>query len=240
MILITGGRGKLGKELSEIFPDSLTPTREELNITDSKSMERFFQSHKPDIVIHTAALASVTECENNKELAWKTNYEGTHNLINACEYFLPNCYFIYISTACVFQGDRGYYSENDIPNPKNFYSMTKLLGELALENSKLSKWLIIRTNFVAREKWPYPKAFIDRFGNYLFADDVAQAIQQITKINMTGIIHVNGDKRLSMYELAKLTTPGVQPMTLEEYKGPPVTVDMTLKSNKIPPFKMTV
>ena len=31
-----------------------------------------------------------------------------------------------------------------------------------------------------------------------------------------------------MYELAKLTTPDIKPMTLEEYSGPNLTIDMTL------------
>lgn len=239
MILITGGRGKLGKELSKIFSETLTPSREELDVTNYSQVKDFIENHKPSLVIHTAAIASITQCENNKELALKVNYEGTYNLVKACEKFNPNCYFVYISTACVFQGDKGNYSENDIPHPKNFYSLTKLLGEVLVKNSKLQKWLIIRTNFVARDKWPYPNAFTDRFGTYLFVDDVAQAIQQITKDNTVGIIHICGDRKLSMYELAKLITQDVKPMTLSEYSGPPVTIDMTLISNRIKPFKIT-
>jgi len=239
-ILITGGGGKLGNELAKIFPEALVPSKEELNVTDYSKVSNFMETNKPDLLIHTAAIASVTQCENNQELAWKTNYEGTQNLVRACEIVNPNCYFVYTSTACVFQGDRGNYSEDDIPYPKNFYSLTKLLGEFAVKHSRLSKWLIIRTNFVTREKWPYQRAFIDRFGTYLFSDVVAHAINQVIKDNMTGIVHICGDKRLSIYELAKLTTSDIQPMTLSDYTGPPVTIDMTLVSNRIKPFKITV
>lgn len=74
--------------------------------------------------------------------------------------------FIYVSTACVFDGHSEMYSEESIPYPENFYSLTKLLGEYVV--NRLSNSLIIRTNFVGRQKWPYSKAFADRFGTYLF------------------------------------------------------------------------
>jgi dTDP-4-dehydrorhamnose reductase len=238
-VMITGSTGKLGKELLKVFPYSLAPTRRELDITDKEAVFRFIKNCKPDLLIHCAALTGIRECESNKETAWRVNVEGTENLVKACERFARECYFVYISTACVFYGDKGEYVETDIPYPKNFYSLTKLLGEFIVKCSNLKKWLIIRTNFVARERWPYPKAFVDRFGTYLFADDLARAIKNVVEEGFTGILHVCGEEKLSMFELAKITTPDVQPMTLEEYNGPPVTVDMTLRSIRIKPFKLT-
>jgi dTDP-4-dehydrorhamnose reductase len=237
--MITGSTGKLGRELLKVFPNSFAPSHRELDITDKEAVFKFIKNIKPELLIHCAALTGIRECENNKESAWRVNVEGTENLVKACEKFAKKCYFVYISTACVFYGDRGEYVETDIPYPKNFYSLTKLLGEFVVKYSNLKRWLIIRTNFVAREKWPYPKAFVDRYGTYLFADDLARAIKTVLEKNYTGILHVCGDRKLSMFELAKITTPEVQPMTLEEYNGPPLTVDMSLKSIRIKPFKLT-
>lgn len=239
-IFITGGTGKLGSELVKIFPDSLHPTHSELDITNESVVYNFIKKELPDVIIHTAALTSVRQCEEEKELAWKVNVGGTENLVKACLTYKPDCYFIYISTACVFHGDKGNYIETDLPYPKNFYSLTKLIGECVVKYSGLKRWLIIRTNFVAREKWPYPKAFVDRYGTYLFADEVAFAIKSVISKNLTGIVHVCGDKKISMYELAKITTPAVEPMTLNEYIGPPLTIDMSLSSIRIKPFKMHI
>ena len=97
---------------------------------------------------------------------------------------------------------------------------------------KLDKFLIIRTNFVARKKWPYPKAFTDRFGTYLFADDVAKGINEVIQKDMEGIVHIVGDKKMSMFELAKLTTPDIQPITTKEYSGPKLTIDMSLDTER--------
>jgi len=121
---------------------------------------------------------------------------------------------------------------------KNTNSLTKLLSEFIVIYSELKKWLIIRTNFVARERWPYPEAFIDRFGTYLFADEVAQAIKDLIEKGLTGIVHVHGNEKLFMYELAKITTPDIQPMTLNEYSGPPLTIDMSLRSIRIKPYQL--
>ncbi|MEM3573662.1 MAG: NAD(P)-dependent oxidoreductase [Nitrososphaeria archaeon] len=237
-ILITGGTGKLGRELVKIFPNSLHPTHNELDITNEVVVREFIKQNLPDIIIHTAAMTDVRRCEEERELAWKVNVNGTENLVKACLEYKPDCYFLYISTACVFHGDKGDYVETDIPYPKNFYSLTKLLGEFVVKYSGLKKWLIIRTNFVAREKWPYPKAFTDRYGTYLFADDLALAIKSVINEDLIGIVHICGEKKMSMFELAKITTPDVKPITLAEYYGPPLTKDMSLRSIRLKPFKI--
>ncbi len=237
--LITGSSGKLGKELMKLFPDALHPTSKELDIADRKAVFVYVKKEKPDLVIHCAAITGIRECEENQKDTWRVNVIGTENLVKAFRKNHKRCFFVYVSTACVFRGDMGNYVESDIPYPKNFYALTKLLSEFTVKNSGLPKWLIIRTNFVGREKWPYEKAFVDRFGTYLFADDLAAALASVIKKDLTGIVHVCGDEKLSMFDLAKLTTPDVKPMTLAEYSGPPLTVNMTLKSEKIPTFKIT-
>lgn len=235
--MITGGSGKLGRELVKLYPDSLHPAHKELDITDRGTVFSYVSKHRPKTLIHCAALTGIRQCEENKERAWRVNVEGTENLIDACEKFASDCYFIHISTACVFYGDRGDYVETDVPHPKNYYSLTKLVSEVIVKRSRL-RWLIVRTNFVAREPWSYERAFVDRFGTYLFADDLALALKSVIEKGIVGILHVAGEEKLSMYELAKITTPDVKPMSLAEYNGPPLTVDMSLRSIRIPPFKL--
>jgi dTDP-4-dehydrorhamnose reductase len=238
-ILITGGTGKLGRELLKLYPSAIQPAHKELDITNKQAVMKFVKLNSPNTIVHTAAIANVRQCEDNKALAWRTNVEGTQNLVEACLEHTPDSYFVYISTACVFHGDKGDYVEDDIPYPKNFYSLSKLLGESVVRNTKLNEWLIVRTNFVAREKWPHPRAFADRYGTYLFADDVAAAVKSILPRRITGVVHVCGEEKMSMLELARIVSPGVEPMTLADYSGPPLTVDMSLRSTRLRPFKIT-
>ncbi len=228
--LITGGSGALGTELKKKFKDALAPTHKELEIADKKSVDEFFKKNDIDLVIHAGALTGIRPCEENKQLAWNTNVGGTRNLVEVSLASKRKVHFIYVSTACVFDGHTGMYKESSIPYPENFYALTKLLGEH--EVNKLPEYLIIRTNFVAKKKWPYPKAFTDRFGTYLFADGVAEGINDVQKANLQGFVHIVGDKKMSIFELAKMTTSEVQPMTIKEYSGPKLTMDMSLDTER--------
>ena len=236
-ILITGSSGALGTELKKKFPNAITPNHKELDITEKNKVKEFFEKMNIRIVIHAAAITSVRTCEEEKELAWKTNVEGTKNLVDTLIQTKPNGKFIYLSTACVFEGNIGMYKESSIPYPENFYALTKLLGEH--EVKRIPNHLIIRTNFTAKKKWPYPKAFSDRFGTYLFAKDVANGIEDIFNSDLNGIIHIVGDEKMSMFQLAKITTPDIESMTMDDYSGPKLTMDMSLDSEKWEKYKIS-
>lgn len=237
-VLITGGSGKLGKELVKAFQTipgtkTVAPTSKEMNVISKIDVHNAFERYHPNIIIHAAAMTNVRECQDNWQHAERVNVNGTVNIAKMVE--KTGAKLIYISTACVFDGENGPYSETDRPGPKNWYAMTKLIGEkFVLQNPNN---LVVRTNFVAREPWPYPGAFVDRKGTYLFAHDVARAIPKV--MHMNGVVHVCGDKDLTMFELARLTTPEVEPITVMGYTGPPLTMDMRLKSNRIPSFCIT-
>ena len=228
--LITGGSGLLGTELKKFFPNSLFPSHSVLDITNHEMVFDYFSKNEFDSIIHTAAMTSVRQCESEKELSWSTNVVGTKNLIDATTEFRSNSKFIYVSTACVFDGHTGMYKESSVPYPENFYALTKLIGEQFVKN--LKNHIIIRTNFKGKQKWPYPKAFTDRFGTYLFADQVALGINDIIKENIQGVVHIVGKKKISMFELAQLTTPDIKPLTIDEYQGPPLTMDMSLDTER--------
>jgi len=236
--LITGSSGALGTELKKKYPDALSPTHKELDVGNRNDVFEYFKNHSDiDVIIHAGALTGIRPCEENKPTAWKSNVEGTRNLVDAVLDSKRNIQFIYVSTACVFDGHSGMYKESSIPYPENFYALTKLLGEH--EVTKLQEYLIVRTNFVAKEKWPYPKAFSDRFGTYLFADGVAQGIKDVQLEKLHGIVHIVGDKKISVLDLAKITTPDVQPMTIKDYSGPPLTMDMSLDTERWKKYKIS-
>jgi len=237
-VLITGGSGALGSSLKSVFKDAFSPTHDDMDITNPEEVNKIILDYKPETLIHTAALVDVRECEQDKEKAWLTNVEGTKNIVNALKKLGNDCYFIYLSTACVFAGENEkFYTEDDTPNPKNNYAVTKLNGEL--EAKKYSNVCIIRTNFAPKTQWKYSKAFTDRFGTYLFTDQVAKGIFDVFEKKEKGIIHIVGDKRINMYELALLSgSKNVGKMSLDDYEGPPVTVDMSLSTNRWKKYKI--
>lgn len=232
-VLVTGSTGKLGKEIIKLFPDALAPGRAELDISSKDGIYSYAKEHKPAIVIHLAALTGIPPCETNKELAWKTNVEGTKHLIDACFENNNGCYFLYMSTPCVFRGDKEMYVESDMPYPEHFYGLTKLIGEIIVLNHPLKNNAVVRGNFVPKTKWPHPGAFADRYGTYLFAHDLAKAIKEVVNAKFTGLLHLVGRKKMSMYELAKMCpdSENVKPISYEDYLkngGFKLTKDMSM------------
>jgi dTDP-4-dehydrorhamnose reductase len=236
-ILLTGGSGALGSEIKKQFPDIIAPISEDLNIKNRDQVLDFVKKNKINQIIHTAAIASVRTCDEQRQEAWQTNVEGTRNLVDALKLQDQSGYFIYVSTACVFRGDEQMYTEESVPYPVNFYALTKLIGETIVQS--LSNHLIIRTNFVGKKKWPYKKAFTDRFGTYLFAEDVAKGIKEMHDSHQKGILHLAGDRIISMYELAKITTPEIEPMSINDYSGPHLTINMSLDSKRWKKYKIS-
>lgn len=232
-LLITGASGRLGRELAKLFPDSLTPTHQELDITLRDKVNDYIARNGVASIIHCAALTSVRSCEGSRDKAFSVNVIGTKNLVDGLTWVYPrnDSYFLYLSTACVFPGDalEKYYTENDLPYPKNYYALTKLLGEVHVQKrDPYISTLIVRTNFIEHGPWAYPQAFEDRFANYLYSDECAKKITQLYEEREKGIIHVVGDVRMSMYEWARLEDPDVRNTSLSFYHGPPLTVNMCL------------
>jgi len=235
--LITGSSGRLGREVSKLFPEALTPTHSELELSNWDQVNDYINNNEPDAIIHLAALTSPPKCEKNKKLAWNSNVIGTLNLIETCLEYNPNCIFLLMSTPCIFNGnDPTPKDENYYPDPDNYYGFTKAMQEMIVQGSDLD-WIIVRSNFIRYEKYPFPKAFVDRYSNYLFAHQLAKGIKEVLESDQGGILHIVGDKVISMYELAKKcpNSKDVSEYTLEEYyndfpESSRLTKHMTLKS----------
>lgn len=239
-ILITGGSGSLGSALVRRFKHDnnlvYAPSHKEMDVTVPDAVFECFQEFDPQYVIHAAACIDARKCETDWYDAQRINVGGTYNISSACE--VCQSKLVHISTACVFDGEHAPFSEMSRPAPKSWYHLTKFAAEQVVMamGSNMYPPLIIRTNFVDRAPWKYPKAFTDRYGTYLFADDVAYGISQ--HLEKIGIVHICGDKRMSMFELAKLVSPDVLPMMMEEYNGPAICRDMSLISARVAPLKI--
>jgi dTDP-4-dehydrorhamnose reductase len=207
MILLTGGNGRLGKELRELLKVT-APSSQDLDITHLSSVQRVFEQHEPTLLVHAAAYTNVSGAEGEKARCWQANVEGTRNLVKvAAQYNVP---FIHISTDYVFYGDKGMYKEEDALGPvRNYYALSKLVAEELVRF--VPKHLVIRTSFRPRE-WPYPSAFDDVYTSQDYVDiiapDIALAIQYVATLPYE-TLHI-ATERKSVYDLAKRRKPDVQ------------------------------
>lgn len=208
-VLVTGGNGRLGTALSSII-QCVSVDKTDLDITDREAVHSYLERLKPDVLVHCAAYTDVTKAEQEKETCYNINVIGTENLLR----YFSGKKFVYISTDYVFDGERGNYSEDDVPNPVNFYSLTKLLGEVATR--QYPRTLIIRTSFKADGPWPYPEAFVDQWTSADFVSDRAPQIARAALMpDLFGIIHIGGERK-TVFLLAQKTTPDVREKSIND------------------------
>ncbi len=214
VILLTGGSGRLGRELLKLAPGIIAPVHASLNVTNYNDCFWHVQNTKPDIVIHAAALPSVIECEKSRLVADLINVAGTINMVTAAASI--GARFVFVSTEYVFDGHRGNYGENAMPFPINHYGQTKADAErYALQYEKT---LVVRAPFREGPPWPYPRAFSDQWTSSRFPVEVAPDVLEAALHPIRGILHLGGS-RIRMIDLARRASPEVGEMTLEEFRA---------------------
>jgi len=92
-----------------------------------KQLARLFRKLKPDVVIHTAALADIDVCQAQPQLARSVNVELTRTLTDLCANI--DAKLVFCSTDTVFDGEHAPYREGDSPGPVNRYAETKAEAE---------------------------------------------------------------------------------------------------------------
>ena len=218
-ILLTGGSGLLGGNIksSEDFQNILSPKKTELNISNKENVKEYFSNNSFDILIHTAALARMGECEVNPQEAIRINILGTSNLVNSVlkkqNQLNKDIKFIYISTDGVYKSSKGGYSETSETIPYNFYGWTKLQGELAV--SRLNDHCIIRTRFFDSKNITYKNSADDIFSSSIEVKSLVKKIAKLIEIDFKGIINI-GEKRMSDYERYREYVPNIKSCSREE------------------------
>ena len=214
-ILITGANGQLGCDLQRTLAshELILMDLPTFDLTKS-SCEEEVASARPELVIHAAAYTDVDGAEHQPDLAMAVNAQGTEWVARGTT--RAKARLIYISTDYVFDGfKRTPYLESDLANPLNQYGRSKLEGERrALDLCPNS--LVVRTswlygaygkNFVktmvrlAIER-PELQVVADQRGCPTNAADLAQALAQMLRVNIRGIVHATGTGDCTWYELA--------------------------------------
>lgn len=187
-ILVTGN-GVLANELREQYYDNIVCLdKDEMDIRDSKKVEKELFLRRPDVIIHTAAITKPMKLNDEyTNLSIETNIIGSSIIANLC--FMYNIRLIYIST------DFMYLNEMEWNN----YAKSKKAGELAtlmLDNS-----LVLRC---ALQDIPFRHkiAYDDVYRNSITHKDIAETILNLAESKHTGIINIGG-KFKSVYSFVK-------------------------------------
>lgn len=244
-ILITGGKGMLGRTLQKELAEHeiVVADLPEWDITDDTGFVTKVGEARPDLIIHCAAMTKVDDCEAKRDLAFKLNEEGSRNVALAAK--ACGARLFAISTDYVFSGEPPRepwaWSETDIPRPRTVYGASKFAGEQMIQMI-LPEAVIIRIawlygsggpSFVhtmaklgAQEEAPL-KVVNDQRGNPTSTKTVADVIKFLmTKPDVSGIVHGTCEDQCTWYdltiELFRLLglKREVVPCTTEEFPRP--------------------
>lgn len=184
---------------------------------DYKQFKEIAIKELPSVMINCAAMTDVDACEIDKEGAWSSNVTLVENFLRAGKAVDAHC--LHFSTDYIFDGSKGPYGENDIPNPINYYGRTKLAAENVCHSSGVD-CTILRTNIVYGHStyrhidfvhWvigrldmgkPF-KVVDDQYGNPTFVDDIALAVKKVIEKKRIGIYNISGKDYCNRYEFAK-------------------------------------
>jgi len=234
-ILITGSNGLLGQKLVKLITDegidqlvatargeNRLPNSDEygfisLDITNKEEIDLVMQTQRPDIVIHTAAMTNVDQCELEKEACWQLNVDAVEYLIAACEQI--DAFLVHLSTDFIFDGEAGPYDEKAVANPISYYGESKLAAEQLLEASSID-WAIARTVLVygiahdmsrsniilwvkkSLEEGKAIKVVDDQLRSPTLAEDLAMGCYLIAQKRAKGIFNISGKDLLTPYDMA--------------------------------------
>ena len=187
-------------------------TFENVSAENADKIRKIIKNIKPDVIINAVGIIKQIPTAKNVVETLTINSILPHKLAEMAND--TDAQFITISTDCVFRGEKGNYSEDDISDAADLYGKSKNLGEVFGDNC-----LTLRTSIIGRElasehslvEWflsnrgkkvrGFVNAVYTGFPTVVFADIIADLIGNQT--NLQGLYHVSSDP-INKYDLLEL------------------------------------
>jgi dTDP-4-dehydrorhamnose reductase len=185
-----------------------------VDVCDADALAAAFRKARPQVVLHAAAMARISDCIRNPDHASRVNAEGSAMLARlAAE---VGARLVHVSTDLVFDGGKGAYREEDAAEPLSVYGRTKRDAETAIlaypGHAVVRLSLLFGPSVVGRatffdEQVAALRAgrpvtlFVDEWRTPLSLATAADALTALAKSDYVGLIHLGGPERLSRWEM---------------------------------------
>lgn len=224
-IAVIGANGQLGSDLVAAFSGNGDAVRglthSDIEISDLPSVSRALEDIHPEVIVNTAAMHHVENCESEPDKAFAVNALGPRNLAIVARNL--DAVLMHVSTDYVFDGSKGSpYEEEDNPLPLSAYGITKLAGEHFVR-ATTARHFVIRTSGLYGRSPCRAKGglnFIELMlklakerGEVRVVDsetvtptstaELAQQMVQLSHSNYYGLYHATAEGSCSWHEFAR-------------------------------------
>jgi dTDP-4-dehydrorhamnose reductase len=219
-VLITGGRGQLGSDLSATLAgrgELRSAGHAELDVADDQAVAAALADLSPTHVFNCAAFHNVDLCESEEDRSFEVNARAVKRLAQSCAE--QGAKLIHFSTNYVFDGTSATpYAEDDRPAPRSIYAISKLAGEHAAL-AYAPGALVVRTaglygmhgseskggNFVTRmlargREQGRLRMVADQRLTPTFTHDLAAAVVEAVDAQAEGLLHLTNSGECSWHE----------------------------------------
>jgi dTDP-4-dehydrorhamnose reductase len=219
LALVVGAGGQLGEAMVSqlaVRHEVVGLTRAELDATSIDAVREAVQGVCPDVIINCSAYTNVDAAEREPAQALAVNAMAVRALAQAAAEL--DAIFVHYSTDFVFDGrtDRPY-AEDDAPNPRGTYALTKLLGEWLAADVPRHYILRVESLFGGANGrssidrildqilgGTEVRAFADRTVSPSYVDDVVSATSQLLALKSApGLYHCVNTGWTTWAELAR-------------------------------------
>ncbi len=229
-LLVLGGSGLIGNALLKNYKNEFdiltTFYKNHISIKNVRSFQYSFpndlnnlrellEKEKPDVLVNTMGYSNINFCELNKSDTEMLHVEVTEKICKLCENIGTKQ--IFLSSDYVFDGEKGNYSEDDVPNPINYYGLSKLKAEQLILKNPINT--VIRTSVIY--DWDYRARFFnsviknlqnnqeinattDVYNSVTFLDNLVESIFKVITLNQNGIFHVVDSTCVNRFEFAEM------------------------------------
>ena len=231
-LMIFGGSGFVGGNMTKIAQEKgwkvyiadnfFRPGLDDLewitvNITDKTAVGKVIDEVVPDAVVNVAAIADIDKAEREKELTWSVNVEGAKNIAESCA--KNGIKYVFFSSDAVFDGKSSGYTEEDQPNPVNYYGKTKAEAEKAVLKAHPGA-VVVRLSLVIGLPVTGGNSFFGgletklKEGNAVFCPDneirtpvdvltLCDSVLELEESDFSGILHIGATDSINRFELTK-------------------------------------
>ena len=224
-IAITGHSGVIGSEFLKKF-NKFNYVKCKIDLTNRKKVFEWIKNERFDYFLHFAAIVSINQVIKQKKYAFKVNYNGTKNIIDALLKYKSkeNIWFFFSSTSHVYKirDKMTKIKENSKIDPLNYYGYSKSEAEKyiskKLKKTKI-KYTIGRifsfTHYKQNCNFFIPSVFkkifskninikfenVNKYRDFIHFDDLLIAIKTLLENKTKGIFNIGTGKKISLKQI---------------------------------------